>query len=230
MTDTQSAGLTPVQWIAARADLGDDLAPLVAAAAEPGALVSELLANAKGAEAVRCIASALPPREGIWWAWASARHVAQLMHGAALPPLMRLALDAVDKWINAPSDETRRAAWSAGDAFGTGTPAGAAAAAVFMSGGSIGPAGSMEIPPPPGVCGSLVSTAVVLAAVSGPPKEIATAYQTFVAQGLAIIAQLGGWDAAIAATWQVLDAQQRAHAQLAASPAAAAPAASGASA
>lgn len=228
MTDTQSAGLTPVQWIAARADLGDDLAPLVAGAAEPGALVSALLASEKGAEAVRCVASALPPREGIWWAWASARHTAQTMHGSALPPLLKLALDAVDKWINAPSDESRRAAWSAGDAFGTGTPAGAAAAAVFMSGGSVGPAGSMEIPPPPGVCGTLVSTSVILAAVSGPPKEIAASYQMFVAQGLAIITQLGGWDAAIAATWQVLDAQQRAHAQLTAQSAAGAPTPSGA--
>jgi hypothetical protein len=218
MTDTQSAGLTPVQWIAARADLGDDLAPLVANAADPGALVSVLLASEKGAEAVRCVASALPPREGIWWAWASARHTAQTMHGSALPPLLKLALDAVDKWINAPSDETRRAAWSAGDAFGTGTPAGAAAAAVFMSGGSVGPVGSMEIPPPPGVCGTLVSTSVILAAVTGPPREIAASYQAFVAQGLAIITQLGGWDAAIAATWQVLDAQQRAHAQLTAPP------------
>jgi len=228
MTDTQSAGLTPVQWIAARANLGDDLVPLVASAAEPGALVSALLASETFAEAVRCVASALPPREGIWWAWASARHTAQTMHGSALPPLLKLALDAVDKWIHAPSDESRRAAWSAGDAFGTGTPAGAAAAAVFMSSGSVGPANGMEIPPPPGVCGTLVSTSVILAAVTGPPKEIAASYQAFVAQGLAIITQLGGWDAAIAASWQVLDAQQRAHAQLTAQPAAGEPASSGA--
>lgn len=227
MTDTQSAGLTPVQWIAARANLGDDLAPLVETAADPGALVSALLTHEKGAEAVRCVASALPPREGIWWAWISARHTAQSLHGSALPPLLKLALDALDKWITTPSDESRRAAWSAGDALGTGTPAGAAAAAVFMSGGSVGPAGSMEIPPPPGVCGTLVSTSVILAAVSGPPKEIAASYQAFVAQGVAVITQLGGWDAAIAATWQVLDAQQRAHAQLNASPAAGSTAPSG---
>jgi hypothetical protein len=140
------------------------------------------------------------------------------MHGAALPPLLKLTLDAVEKWITAPNEEARRAAWSAGDAFGAGTPAGAAAAAVFMSGGSIGPVGSMEVPPPPGVCGTMVSTAVILAAVTGPPKQIPDSYRAFVAQGLAVIAQLGGWDAAITATWQVLEAQQRAHAQVSAPP------------
>jgi hypothetical protein len=213
MTDGQSVGLTPVQWIAARAALAEELAPLVAAAAEPGALVDALLAAGRPIEAARCVAGALPPREGIWWAWVSAKHTAQALHGAGLPPLLKLCLEAVEKWITAPTDEHRRAAWSAGDALGLSTAAGATAGAVFLSGGSVAAAGGPEAPPPPGVCGTMVSTAVILAVTTAPPASIAERWAATVQQGRAIIDQLGGWDAAIATTWQGLEAQQQAFAR-----------------
>lgn len=213
MTSSQPAGLSPVQWIAARAALPDDLKPVVDAAADPGALVDALLKDGKGAEAVRCVAGALPAREGVWWAWVSARHTAQLLHSGGLPPLLRLALDAVEKWIGAPTDDARRAAWTAGDALGVGTPTGAAAAAAFLSGGSIAPAGVAHTPPPPGVAGTLVSTSVTLAATNAPPESMNALFDAYVKQGLAVITQLGGWDVAIATTWQQLEALQREHAQ-----------------
>jgi hypothetical protein len=199
-----------VQWIAARATLPEDLAPLVASAETPGALVDALLGQARPIEAVRCVASALPPREGAWWAWSNAKQTAQVLHGAALPPLLKLCLDAVERWVSAPTDEHRRSAWSAGDALGTSTAAGAAAAAVFLSGGSIASAGVAEMPPPPGVCGTMVSTGVILAVSTAPPDTHAARWAAAVQQGQAIVEQLGGWEAAIAATWRVLDAQQQA--------------------
>ncbi len=216
MTDSQPVGLTPVQWIAARATLPDDMRPMVDGAADPGMLVDALLADGKGPEAVRCVAGALPAREGVWWAWVSARHTAQTVHGDAVPPLVRAALDAVEQWINGPGDDARRAAWAAGDAAGVGTPVGAAAAAAFLSGGSIAPAGTPNMPPPPGVSGTLVSTAVILAVATAPPESMPALYDAYVRQGLAVITQLGGWDVAIAKTWQALDAQQRDHARISA--------------
>ena len=220
MTASHAVGLTPVQWIAARATLPDDLAPVVAAADTPGALVDALLGQARSIEAVRCVASALPPREGVWWAWSNAKLTAQALHGAALPPLLKMCLDAVERWVSAPTDEHRRSAWSAGDALGTSTAAGAAAAAVFMSGGSIAAAGVAEMPPPPGVCGTMVSTGVILAVSTAPPATHAERWAAAVQQGQAIVEQLGGWEAAIAATWQVLNAQQQAFAQSSQPPAA----------
>jgi hypothetical protein len=218
MTENQTVGLTPVQWIAARATLPEDVLPLVEAAANPGELVDALLAEGKGPEAVRCVAGALPAREGVWWAWVSARHTAQAVHGDTLPPPMRTALDALEKWIGAPDDAARRSVWAAGEVAGVGTPAGAAAAAAFLSGGSIGPEGAPNVPPPPGVSGTLVSTAVVLAAVTAPPESIAALFDAYVRQGVAIVTQLGGWDVAIAKTWQALDSQQRDHALATAPP------------
>ncbi len=213
MTEHQPVGLTPVQWVATRATLPEDLKPMIDSARDPGALVGALLAEGKGVEAVRCVAGALPAREGVWWAWVSARHTARLKYGDGLPPLLKLALDSVEKWINAPSDDTRRGAWSAGDALGIDTPTGAAAAAIFLSGGSIAPAGVPETPPPPGIAGSLVSTSVTLAVATGAPDDLASLFDAYVRQGLAVIQELGGWDVAISRTWETLDAQQREHAR-----------------
>ena len=225
MTEQEAAGLKPVQWIAIRAALDAELQPLVDAAATPGALVEALLAEGKGPEAVRCVAGALPSREGVWWGWVSARHTAQLVHGENLPPAIRTALDALERWINGPDDDARRAVWAAGEAAGLGTPEGAASAAAFLSGGSIAPAGTPNMPPPPGVSGTLVSTAVALAVATAPPETMAELYDAYVKQGLAIIEQLGGWDVAIAKTWQAIDSQQRDHAAVMAPPPGAVPAA-----
>jgi len=229
MTQNKSVGLTPVQWIAARATLGDDLQPVLDASPDPGALVETLVKDGKHPEAIRCLAGALPVREGIWWAWVSARHTAQLVYAGGLPPLLRLALDAVEKWINAPSDEARRSAWSAGDALGVGTPTGAAAAAVFMSGGSLALPSAPVTPPPPGIAGAMVSTSVILAVASAPPEHLDALYEAYVKQGLAIVEQLGGWESAIGKTWQALDAQQQEYQQFtqANAPPASAPAPTG---
>ncbi len=209
MTDHQTAGLTPVQWIAARAALPDEAAPLVAEASEPGALVQALMQAGSAPEAVRCIAGALPAREGVWWAWVSARHAATTAHGETIPDDVRSALDAVERWVTSPEDTTRREAWAAGERVGTDTPVGAAAAAVFLSGGSIAPKGVAHTPAPPGICGTLVSTAVILSVATSPPAVMPALFDAYVKQGLAVIEQLGGWDVAIAKTWQALEAQQR---------------------
>ncbi len=209
MTEHQTAGLTPVQWIAARAALPEEVAPLVTSANDPGALVQSLMQEGLAPEAIRCIAGALPAREGVWWAWVSARHAATSTHGDAIPDNVQEALNAVERWINAPDDTTRREAWTVGESVGTDTPVGAAAAAVFLSGGSIAPAGVANTPAPPGICGTLVSTAVVLSVATSPPAVMPALFDAYVKQGLAVIEQLGGWDVAIAKTWQALEAQQR---------------------
>jgi len=75
-----------VAWLVERAHLADDMAPLAAASADGGALVQALVADGKTPEAFRVIAAALPPREGVWWAWVSARHATQLAAVGGEPP------------------------------------------------------------------------------------------------------------------------------------------------
>jgi hypothetical protein len=73
-----------------------------------------------------------------------------------------------------------------------------AAAAVFLSGTTVGPANLPPIPPPPGVALPLVSGALLVAATTGPdPKQIEPTMTAFAAQGMEIVKRLGGWDTAL---------------------------------
>src|SRR5581483_10984656 len=112
-------------WLVERALLDDDaraavsaIAPsaLAGGAADPTLVAQALLAAGRAADAIRFVACALPPREGVWWAWVSARHAAQVAAagGKPTPPAVTEALNAVERWISQPNDDTRRGAWVAG--------------------------------------------------------------------------------------------------------------------
>lgn len=220
MTDTApTTGVTPVRWIAMRAALDDEFAPLVDAAADPRALVTALLDAAAYPAAIRAVAAALPLREGVWWAWVSARHAAQGVHGETVPEPLARTLARVEAWVGDPSDANRRSAWDAANALGLDTAAGAAGVAAYMAGGSVAAADGPVVPPPPGVSGTLVGAAVTIAAVGGDPAAIAERARHYVQQGLVIVDKLGGWEAAIRRTWDALDAQHRAHVAAATPPA-----------
>ena len=97
-----------VAWLVERAHLSDDVAPLAAASADGAALVQALVADGKMPEAFRVIAAALPPREGVWWAWVSARHATQLAAEGKEPPApLAAALAAVEQH----GRRRRRQAW-----------------------------------------------------------------------------------------------------------------------
>lgn len=217
---TTAAAIPPsVAWLAERARVPDDAQPLVAAAVDGAALVQALTANAKPAEALRVIAAALPPREGVWWAWVSARHAAQLTAPGGTPtPAVTAALAAVERWIANPDEEGRRAAWAAGERAGLETAAGCTAAAVFFTSGSVAPPDIAPVPPPAGIDRMLVGNAVALAAAANPAHFEALA-GAYLAQGLEVVKQLGGWEKAVALSREHFQAQHERHIR-AASPAA----------
>src|SRR5256885_1149294 len=79
-------------WLADRAALDEEAraavtfalpGALAPGAADPGPLVQGLLDAERPADALRVVACALPPREGVWWAWVSARHAMQAMQARA---------------------------------------------------------------------------------------------------------------------------------------------------
>ena len=201
-----------VAWLVERAHLEDDAAALAADAADGGALVQALVADGKAPEAFRVMAVALPPREGVWWAWVSARHATQLAASGGEPaPPLTAALAAVEQWIANPDDDRRRAAWDAGQAAGLETAAGCAASAVFFTSGSVAPPDVTPVPPPAGIDRFLVSNAVALAAAAHPQHFEALA-GAYIAQGLEVVKQLGGWDKAITLSRDHFQAQQERHA------------------
>ena len=207
-----SATIDPsVAWLVERAHVPDDAMALAAPAGDGGALVQTLMANGKAPEALRVVAAALPPREGVWWAWVSARHAAQLAAPGGVPaPAVTAALTAVEQWIANPDEDRRRAAWAAGERAGLETAAGCAAAAVFFTTGSVAPPDVTPVPPPAGIDRTLVGNAVALAAAANPQHFEALA-GAYIAQGLEVVKQFGGWDKAIAIARDHFQAQQERH-------------------
>jgi Family of unknown function (DUF6931) len=167
----------------ARALLSDDLAP--------GRYLEVLTSRAFWADAVRFVASALPKREAVWWAYLCARQA----HGESPPETIAATLDAVHRWVAEPDEANRRAAQAAAEQAGAGTPAGSAALAAFWSEGSLGPA-SLEtaVPPADHLTARGVAGAVLLAAVMNEPVKAAEKFRRFLALGRDIGAGKNRWD------------------------------------
>jgi hypothetical protein len=226
-TRLERAALGPaLAWLVGRAGLNDDAwnavagvapAALTRGAADPAVLLRALLDAGLAAEALRVMACALPPREGIWWAFIAARHALQMV--AAKPKQndegdavaeQSTVLALVERWISQPTDENRRAAWAAAQEVGLETPAACAAAAVFFAGGSLTPAGSAFVPPPAGVHVIMVATAVLLAAAQAAPERMIELADAFTGQGIEVVRQLGSWEASLLGAKRSFDGQAEA--------------------
>ncbi|GLC25020.1 DUF6931 family protein [Roseisolibacter agri] len=242
------AGVAPLapalEWLVQRAALDEEARALGAAAlpaafaphaADPGLAVQALLQAQRPADALRLVACALPPREGVWWAWVAARHALHAAQGRAdaarsapppgpdeppagpppapPTPAQVAALSATERWIAQPSDENRRFAWELAQQAGLDTPVGSAAAAAFFTGGSITPPGVPFVPPPAGLHATMAATAAMLAAVMTDPMRIGEVSAALVQQGLELVRRLGGWDAAIGTAKQTFDQQAYVHAE-----------------
>jgi hypothetical protein len=181
-------------------------------AADPARLVNALRLAEQGPAACGVLACALPPREGVWWGWLSARHATQLPGAPPLTATAAAALAAAERWIAQPDEDNRRAAWTAADLAGLDTAAGSAAAAVFFTGGSVAPAGMAFVPPPAGLHCTLAGAAVVSSAASDA-EQFAALLDVYIAQGLAVVTQLGGWDASVQLASQHFEAQRELHAE-----------------
>ena len=151
-------------------------------------LLEELLKKEDFTQAGLFLAHALPKREAVWWACQCARQAP-----AADGPPADAALRAAERWVSEPTDEHRRAAHAAAEAAGVGTPAGCAALAAFLSGGSLAPPGIAEVPPAEHLTAAAVAGAVTLAAVIQEPEKAPERYQKFFALGFDVANGKNRW-------------------------------------
>ncbi|HTS61421.1 MAG TPA: hypothetical protein VMH28_05330 [Candidatus Acidoferrales bacterium] len=149
-----------------------------------------LMENGLFKDAIKFLAYSLPKREAVWWAWVCARRAA----GAAPAPKIKASLDATEKWIAQPTDENRRAAMAAAEAADEATAAGSAGLAAFFSTGSIAPPDVPPVPPGPYLTAKSVSTAVVVAALTGEPEKAAERFRAFVDQGVEVAKRIKLWE------------------------------------
>jgi hypothetical protein len=171
------------------AEVEEEARALLREGQTPQSLVAALVEEERYAEAVRLLAHALPKREAIWWAWTSARRVL----AGDPPPKVRLALEATERWIRQPSEEARRPMLQIAEAAELGTPAGCAALAVFLSGGSIAPPTAPVVEPAEFAAAKAIGGGVVLAAVATEPERAPEKFREFIAQGVHIAERIGLW-------------------------------------
>src|SRR5690349_11369158 len=155
-----------VEKLSEAAELESPALELVDPARGPREFLAALAEADQHVDAIKFLAHLLPPREAVWWAWMCARGAA----GEGASAEVREALAATERWISQPTDAHRRAAMVAGEAAGLDTPAGCAALAAFLSGGSLAPPDLPEVPPPHFGTARAVFGSMVLAAVSTEPE------------------------------------------------------------
>ncbi len=184
-TDFSRIELKAARQIFDRFPFPDDIRALLTG--QPTALefFNSLVAQKKHQPAVTFLAFALPKKEAVLWAALCAK-LAGGPNGAPLPPKQAAALQAAQRWVQNPTDENRRAAYPAAEAATFGTPAGCAALAAFLSGGSLAPPDLTAIPPPEYACGQTAGHAVIVAGVISSPEKALEKYARFLAEGFAI--------------------------------------------
>jgi hypothetical protein len=179
-----------VEKLSEAAELEGPALELVDPARGPREFLAALDEAEQHVDAIKFLAHLLPPREAVWWAWMCARGQA----GDDASPEVRGALAATESWISQPTDEHRRAAMAAGEAAVFDTPAGCAALAAFLSGGSLAPPGITEVAPPRFGTARAVFGSLVLAAVVTEPEKAPERYRRFYGHGAELANRVRLWD------------------------------------
>jgi hypothetical protein len=153
------------------------------------AFLQALVDAALHLDAVRYLAHALPRREGVWWAWVTAKRAA----GAEPAPKIRASLDATERWIAQPTDANRRVAFERAQEADIGTAAGCAGLAAFLAGDSLAPPNLQAVPPGEFDASKAIAGSIMLAAVAAEPQKAPEKFQAALQQGLDVVSKINLW-------------------------------------
>lgn len=127
-----------------------------------------LAASETSEEAITFAAYLLPRREAVWWAHQCLSYVPD-----ALTDLDHEMLALAEAWVREPEEKQRRLAMDAGTEADSHTPGVWVSLAAGWSGGSMAPAGSAPVSPPPFLTPRAVNIAILslLARVETPYRD-----------------------------------------------------------
>lgn len=142
-----------------------------------------LLASGHYLAAIDFLAHAMPARDGIWWGCLCLQHT----FGDKLRPLDRAAAIVTVRWVMRPFEENRVETRAIAAAAGTSSSAGALAAAVFYSGGSVAPKGQPFQPPEPYAHSRAISFAIRLLLGHCKQDALAATQRQYVELGMSLV-------------------------------------------
>jgi hypothetical protein len=173
-----------------RADLDEEARQLAEPEMPVRMYVEQLAAGGYHRAAIAALLHLLPQRDAIAWSLESVRKIEL----AAAKPNAGAVLQAVEEWVEDPTDERRRAAMTAAEQAGTGTPVGCLGLAVFLSGGSMAPPHVQQGPEPaPYLYAKAAGGAMAMAAVQ-EPRKAADCLRVFLDRGFERAGQLKIWE------------------------------------
>ncbi|MFN8654566.1 MAG: hypothetical protein U0133_21885 [Gemmatimonadales bacterium] len=175
--------------LVALAKLGKDATALLAPDIAHRAFVAKLVEKELWMDAVGYLAHALPKREGVWWAWVTAKRAA----GPEPEPKIKESLEATEKWIAQPTDENRRVAFAKAEKADLGTAAGCSGAAAFFAGDSLAPPNLQAVPPGEWDTAKAIAGAVLIAVTATEPEKLKEKFQAAIQQGLDVITKIKLW-------------------------------------
>ena len=169
--------------VAQRFALADEAMALLQDDMVPRQFLGILIEKQRHADAARFLAHALPKREAVWWACLCIEQ----MLGPEPAPAAAAAVNAARSWVIDPSDENRRATFPVAEAAKVGSPAGCAAMAAFLSGGSLAPPNLTAVPPADHLTADMVACSLALATVITEPEKASEKYTSILKLGLEIV-------------------------------------------
>lgn len=133
-------------------------------------------------DAIRFLAFKLPTDAGVKWASSCIKELSSPESKKEKDE----PLEASDNWVKAQSDATRFAAKDAADKSKTSGPSKLLAMGVFMSGGSLTPAGAPHTPPPPNTAQKMIAGAILIVVVGHEPQKSTERYKQALKMGKAL--------------------------------------------
>ena len=143
----------------------------------PGRYFAQLVDRGDDVAAAEFLAHALPKREAVWWACLCARQ-------SPSNPGMAAALEAAEKWVVSPSEESRRSSMKAALGAGPVSAASCAAMAAFVSEGSLAPADAPEVKAGENATAQTVAGSILFAATAQGEAKTAPRLKACLALGL----------------------------------------------
>ena len=134
--------------------------------------LNQLLDEGLIVDALRFVAAWLPKPAAVAWAGQCVRFLCE----SGLKPIDQSALAAGEAWAAEPNEERRRQAETAAAATKYDGPAGWVAKAAFWAEGSVTPAGLPEVPPPPHLTATAVTSALLIAVGRNHPLKAGELY------------------------------------------------------
>ena len=133
-------------------------------------------------DAVQFLAHKMAPRTAIQWA----HDCVKALRPPDQKPPDDASLDAVQKWLQFPTDAGRWEAKAAAEKDGLSSPADCVAMAVFLNDGSVATAGAPETAPPAHSANRMAAGSIMMAVVSHIPEHAAERYRQALTMGRAL--------------------------------------------